>query len=89
MELNTSVSECLRYMCDNHWNTPEGDLDSSTLLVQQHDVAPRQYKKIALMVASSKGAWKDLDRILLTKVIIVILRNYEKHANKSVSNYSD
>lgn len=66
--LNSSVLECLRHACREHYNAPEGTLISPTVLCQLHDISPRQYQKIALEVRASNDEWEDVDRLLLTKV---------------------
>ncbi|XP_076395495.1 spermatogenesis-defective protein 39 homolog isoform X3 [Megachile rotundata] len=67
IELNSSVLDCLRYACSNHWNVPEGTLISPAILSQQHEISPRQYQKVALEVRTAAGEWEDVDKLLLTK----------------------
>lgn len=69
-ETNSSVVDCLRYACKNHWN--ESNKSSPTMLQQQHDITPRLYQKTALKARISVQAWEDIDNLLLSKVINTI-----------------
>lgn len=67
IETNSSVLDCLRYVCksDKH---PSGDSSSSAaIFAQQHNIAPKQYQKILIEAKASLGEWEAFDRILLTK----------------------
>lgn len=65
---DSSVLDCLRYICKDHWNTSDDSLVSSSFLLHQHDIAPRQYQKIAMQSRVSAQAWGDIDSLLLSKV---------------------
>ncbi|KAG7200250.1 hypothetical protein KM043_017722 [Ampulex compressa] len=67
LELNSSVIDCLRCACKNHWDAPAGSLMSPVTLSQQHDISPRQYQKTVLEVRALCGDWDNVDRLLLAK----------------------
>lgn len=67
-EPNSSVLDCLRYSCRDHWGASEGDVVSPAMLLRQHEITPRQYQMVALECRVAANAWEDIDSLLLSKV---------------------
>lgn len=70
LALNASVLESLHYACKNHCSTQDNVVTSATILSRDHDTSPKLYQKVALQVRATCGAWDDIDRLLLTKVML-------------------
>ena len=72
-EVNSSVLDCLRYACKDHYNAAAGALASPKMLSEQHNISPRQYQRVALKIRASMQEWADIDNLLLSKVISIHL----------------
>ncbi|KAF7993157.1 hypothetical protein HCN44_005938 [Aphidius gifuensis] len=64
---DSSVLDCLRYSCKEHWSSSDDSIVSPFYLLHQHEITPRQYQKIALQSRISAQAWGDIDILLLSK----------------------
>lgn len=66
-EYDSSVLDCLRYLCKDHWSSSDDSIVSPLYLLHQHEITPRQYQKIALQSRISAQTWGDIDVLLLSK----------------------
>ncbi|KAG8034936.1 hypothetical protein G9C98_008012 [Cotesia typhae] len=65
---NNSVLDCLKYICENNWNSSQdAAVSPAKIFANQHDVTPRQYQKTVLKTRVSVQAWDDVNNILLSK----------------------
>ncbi|XP_011310891.1 spermatogenesis-defective protein 39 homolog [Fopius arisanus] len=64
---DSSVLDCLRYSCRDHWGASEGTLVAPEMLLHQHEITPRQYQKVALESRVAVKAWEDIHNLLLSK----------------------
>ncbi|XP_063976175.1 spermatogenesis-defective protein 39 homolog [Diachasmimorpha longicaudata] len=64
---NSSVLDCLRYSCREHYGASDGTLVAPAMLDHQHEISPRQYQKVALEARVGVKAWEDVDGLLLSK----------------------
>ncbi|XP_008554787.1 spermatogenesis-defective protein 39 homolog [Microplitis demolitor] len=65
---NNNVLDCLKYICENNWNSSQdASVSPARIFANQHDITPRQYQKTVLKTRVSVQAWDDVNNILLSK----------------------
>ncbi|KAJ8686669.1 hypothetical protein QAD02_022463 [Eretmocerus hayati] len=67
LKTNAPVLECLRLTCKEFWGVPENNSLSPLWLVQDQEISPRQFQKIAITTRASLQAWDDIDILLHKK----------------------